>query len=191
MQNVVGEATGFKNGTGSYSAKLACQCEISTGLGETSVNTSPLTSRVWAVWPAVAVAFTCAHPICTAGARATAARRDSRPTPAGPGRAAPYKEEFPSGLITLPIHQRLIRSGETLPWPSEAFDLRSVAAAGDAAAVRGTTSTFDFSYLTPFAGQDRGYETGSGDSLNIVVALCGALSSSVSEWFSPRGRFVG
>ncbi|GBP56319.1 hypothetical protein EVAR_28899_1 [Eumeta japonica] len=35
--------------------------------------------RVWAVWPAVAVAFTCAHPICTDRMRTGKRNRHRRP----------------------------------------------------------------------------------------------------------------
>ncbi|GBP11569.1 hypothetical protein EVAR_77714_1 [Eumeta japonica] len=38
-----------------------------------------LTVRVWAVWPAVAVAFTCAHPICTDRMRTGKRNRHRRP----------------------------------------------------------------------------------------------------------------
>ncbi|GBP44956.1 hypothetical protein EVAR_84447_1 [Eumeta japonica] len=38
-----------------------------------------LASWVWAVWPAVAVAFTCAHPICTDRMRTGKRNRHRRP----------------------------------------------------------------------------------------------------------------
>ncbi|GBP47858.1 hypothetical protein EVAR_43549_1 [Eumeta japonica] len=36
-------------------------------------------ARVWAIWPAVAVAFTCAHPICTDRMRTGKRNRHRRP----------------------------------------------------------------------------------------------------------------